>query len=84
MISLRSVSIEGEPGAYPFHCPQVMSLQKREFTSSVTLLVGENGTGKSTFLEALARKLALPAIGLSDVLANWRARSGNRGMTETR
>ncbi len=66
MISLRSVSVEGEQGAYPFHCPQVMSLQKREFTSSVTLLVGENGTGKSTFLEALARKLALPAIGLSD------------------
>ena len=66
MISLRSLSVEGEPGAYPFHCPQVMSLGKRDFISPVTLLVGENGTGKSTLMEALARKLSLPAIGWED------------------
>ncbi len=66
MISLRSVSLEGNLGAYPFHCPQVMSLGKRDFTSPVTLLVGENGTGKSTLMEALARKLSLPAIGWED------------------
>lgn len=66
MISLRSLSVEGELGAYPFHCPQVMALGKRAFTSPVTLLVGENGTGKSTLMEALARKLALPAIGWED------------------
>lgn len=66
MISLRSLSVEGELGAYPFHCPQVMSLRKREFTSPVTLLVGENGTGKSTLMEALARKLSLPSIGWED------------------
>ena len=66
MISLRRLSVEGGLGPYPFHCPQVMSLGEREFTSSVTLLVGENGTGKSTLLEALARKLALPAIGGED------------------
>ena len=66
MISLRSLSVEGELGAYPFHCPQVMSLGKKEFSSAVTLLVGENGTGKSTLLEALARKMSLPAIGWED------------------
>ena len=43
-----------------------MSLGERTFTSAVTLLAGENGTGKSTLLEALARKLALPAIGGED------------------
>jgi len=66
MISLRSLSVDGELGAYPFHCPQVMSLGERDFSSPVTLLVGENGTGKSTLLEALARKLSLPAIGGED------------------
>jgi predicted ATPase len=66
MITLRSLSVEGSLGAYPFHCPQVMSLGKRDFTSPVTLLVGENGTGKSTLMEALARKLSLPAIGWED------------------
>jgi predicted ATPase len=43
-----------------------MSLGKRDFISPVTLLVGENGTGKSTLMEAVARKLSLPAIGWED------------------
>ncbi len=66
MISLRSLTVQGELGAYPFHCPQVMSLGQREFASPVTILVGENGTGKSTLLETLARKLNLPSIGGED------------------
>jgi predicted ATPase len=66
MISLRSLTVTGEQGAYPFVSPQVVSLGERQFTASVTLLAGENGTGKSTLLEALARKLALPAIGGED------------------
>ncbi len=66
MISLRSLSVEGKVGVYPFHCAQVMSLGTRSFISSVTLLVGENGTGKSTLMEALARKLSLPSIGGED------------------
>jgi len=68
MISLRSLEITGEPGLYPFHCPQVMTLGKREFRAPVTLLVGENGTGKSTLMETMARKLSLPTIGGADAL----------------
>lgn len=66
MISLRSLTVTGEQGAYPFNSPQVVTLGERQFTRAVTLLAGENGTGKSTLLEALARKLALPAIGGED------------------
>lgn len=47
---------KGERG-YPFSIPAVAALQKQgelHFSSPVTFLVGENGTGKSTLLEAVA------------------------------
>ncbi|HEX2251615.1 MAG TPA: AAA family ATPase [Gemmatimonadales bacterium] len=40
--------------AYPFNLPAVRQFGRLEFSSPVTVLVGENGTGKSTLLEALA------------------------------
>jgi predicted ATPase len=39
---------------YPFNLPAVRALGRLEFCAQVTVLVGENGTGKSTLLEALA------------------------------
>lgn len=39
---------------YPFDLPVVKFLDKIEFHENVTFLVGENGTGKSTLLEAIA------------------------------
>ncbi len=39
---------------YPFSIPSIASLQALELTSSVCFFVGENGTGKSTLLEAIA------------------------------
>jgi predicted ATPase len=39
---------------YPFLLPVVRNLTSIEFHPKVTFLVGENGTGKSTLLEALA------------------------------
>lgn len=39
---------------YPFDLPVVKFLKKLEFHKNVTFLVGENGTGKSTLLEAIA------------------------------
>ncbi len=39
---------------YPFCLPAVRSLQKLPLHPKVTYLVGENGTGKSTLLEAIA------------------------------
>ncbi|MEI4803152.1 AAA family ATPase [Bacillus sp. NPDC077411] len=39
---------------YPFSLPVVHSLQSLSFHPKVTYIIGENGTGKSTLLEAIA------------------------------
>ncbi len=39
---------------YIFHLPVVKNLSTLDFNKRVTFLVGENGTGKSTLLEAMA------------------------------
>ena len=43
--------------------PPLQGLEALELTTSVTFLVGENGSGKSTFLEALAAATGLPTVG---------------------
>jgi len=48
---------------YPFNVPAISSLHTLELHPSVTFLVGENGTGKSTLLEAIAVALGLNAEG---------------------
>lgn len=63
MIHLREVSLRGEPGdTFPFTVPTIQALRQLVFESPVTFLVGENGSGKSTFLEALAIATGLPAV----------------------
>jgi predicted ATPase len=47
---------------YPFNLPLVRALDI-EFTSAVTFFVGENGTGKSTVIEAIAALCKLPVSG---------------------
>ena len=39
---------------YPFSVPLILNLKEIIFPSQVTFFVGENGTGKSTILEAIA------------------------------
>jgi predicted ATPase len=39
---------------YPFNIPAVANLQKLSFHPDVTFIIGENGTGKSTIIEAIA------------------------------
>ena len=39
---------------YPFCIPAVRALEELAFHEAVTFFVGENGTGKSTLLEAIA------------------------------
>ena len=55
---LLSVSLQREKvpsfSEYPYNLPVVRNLARMEFHPCVTFLVGENGTGKSTLLEAIA------------------------------
>jgi len=53
----------GDEASFPFNVPAVKSLAALEFTAPVTLFVGENGTGKSTVLEAIAAVAGSPTIG---------------------
>jgi len=40
--------------AYPFSLPAVKNLENLKLNNNITFFVGENGTGKSTLLEAIA------------------------------
>jgi len=48
---------------YPFSIPAIRSMERLEFHPAVTFFIGENGSGKSTVLEALALKLGFNAEG---------------------
>ena len=52
-ISLREDRVQ--PGVYPFTMPWILSGLDLNLSAPVTFLVGENGTGKSTLLEAIAK-----------------------------
>lgn len=48
---------------YPFNIEVIKNFKKLNLVSPVTFLVGENGTGKSTFIEALAISCGLNPEG---------------------
>ena len=48
---------------YPFNIEVVKDFKELEFDTPVTFFVGENGVGKSTFIEAIAVSLGLPPEG---------------------
>ncbi len=48
---------------YPFNIEIVKNFKELDITSPVTFFIGENGIGKSTFIEAIAVALGLPAEG---------------------
>jgi predicted ATPase len=50
-------------GRYPFALPAVVRMDRLAFSAPVTFLVGENGSGKSTILEAIAVALGFNAEG---------------------
>jgi predicted ATPase len=64
---LRSVKLlrESVPSfeAYPFHLRAIQTLNELEFHPKVTYIVGENGMGKSTLMEAIAVGLGFNAEG---------------------
>jgi len=49
-----SLSNEIDTSQYPFSLAIIKNLKEIEFPTQVTFFVGENGTGKSTILEAIA------------------------------
>lgn len=48
---------------YPFNIEIIKNFEELKFTEPVTFFVGENGTGKSTFIEAIAIAMGLNAEG---------------------
>ncbi len=48
---------------YPFNIDVVKNFEELTFDTQVTFFIGENGIGKSTFIEAIAVALGLPAEG---------------------
>ena len=60
----------GEAERFPFSVPVIRALDRLDFPGAVTYFVGENGSGKSTVLEAVAAAAKLPAIGSSDLSAD--------------
>ena len=70
---LREISLERSDGenltGYPFDIPAVAKLGRLKFHADVTFFVGENGTGKSTILEAIALALGFgPEGGTKNML----------------
>ena len=59
---------------YPFNIEIVKNFTELNFDSQVTFFVGENGIGKSTFIEAIAVALGLPAEGGTE---NFRYETNN-------
>lgn len=54
---------ENAPTGYPFDIPTIRNFKKMTFHPKVTYLIGENGMGKSTLLEAIAVNLGFNAEG---------------------
>lgn len=61
-ISLKRDRIENF-NEYPFNIGLVKNFNEVNFENNVTFFVGENGVGKSTFIEAIAVALGLPKEG---------------------
>jgi predicted ATPase len=70
MIHLRTIDIDSvakDREDFPFSLPFIRRFRPIELKQPVTFLVGENGSGKSTFLEALASAAGSTAIGREDI-----------------
>lgn len=65
-IALRPL-LESDASEFPFTVPVVHSLQGVRFNSPVTFFVGENGSGKSTILEAIACAVESITVGAESV-----------------
>lgn len=53
---------------FPFTVAAVRTLPTLPFSPTVTLFVGENGSGKSTVLEAIAAAAGLPTVAYPEAV----------------
>jgi predicted ATPase len=62
---LQSVGLRNLPEneEFPFNLELVKNLKTIKFSSNITFFVGENGSGKSTILEAIAYSSGVPTAG---------------------
>lgn len=65
--TIQRSSITGSIESYPFNIPSIQSLDILTFDTPVTIFVGENGTGKSTLLEAIAAAVGSITVGADSV-----------------
>ncbi len=68
--------------SFPWSVPTLASLERLSFAAPVTFFIGENGSGKSTFLEALAVMIGAVTIGAEDA-ANDATLDGARRLADT-
>ena len=68
MMHLRTIRINPpQTKAFPFNLPVIKGWEPLELESPVTFFVGENGTGKSTVMEALACAVGSITVGSQSV-----------------
>jgi predicted ATPase len=72
-IHLRSITVKGSeawPDTFPYNIRIIRNLDALTFSNQVTFLVGENGCGKSTFLEAIACAARSITVGSENVASD--------------
>ncbi|MFC5653120.1 AAA family ATPase [Paenibacillus solisilvae] len=59
---------EEEQNSFPFNLAPLRNLETYTFSSNVTFFIGDNGTGKSTLLEAIGASCGFSIVGGRDLL----------------
>jgi predicted ATPase len=57
---------EGWGAGFPFDLPALQTIEQLALDAPVTLLAGDNGTGKSTLVEAIAEAIGFVRAALED------------------
>jgi predicted ATPase len=66
--AITKASPDSEQAArFPFSVPVIRAMDRLSLDAPVTFFVGENGSGKSTILEAIAAAAGLPTVGAASV-----------------